>query len=40
MLEYAGFSHDSPHEIMATHYGIVTMMGGKGYLTTKLVGGL
>ena len=35
-----GLSHYSPptHEIIAPHYGIVTIMGGGGggYLTTKL----
>ena len=36
----ATFPLQPSHEIIAPHYGIFTMIGGIGYKTTKLGGGL
>ena len=46
LVVFLGLSHYSPpppppppHEIIAPHYGIITMFGGAiGYVTTKLGG--
>ena len=35
----SGLPNYSPHENIAPHYGVITMMGVIGYLTTKLWGG-
>ena len=33
---FLGLSILAPHETIAPHYGMITMIGGIGYLTTKL----